>query len=139
MRTYIGSRLGERKIVLVKGEDTPRELTPTASRKLWNHSTEFDWSYGGSGPAQLALALLLDHIGKTPIEKRPTPETAPVLAERFHQMFKGEFVEKFADRWTLTEEQIDGWLRQVVAQAQTKRAQYSHEPQFPKELGGTAT
>lgn len=32
-----------------------------------------------------------------------------------------------------------GWLRQVVAQAETKREQYSHSPQFPKEMGGTAT
>jgi Family of unknown function (DUF6166) len=31
------------------------------SLKLWNHSPSgFNWGYGGSGPAQTALALLLD-------------------------------------------------------------------------------
>ena len=36
------------------------ELTPAASQKLRNHSPDgFAWGYGGSGPAQLALALAL--------------------------------------------------------------------------------
>jgi len=36
-------------------------LDPAHSLKLRNHSpTGFAWGYGGSGPAQLALALLLE-------------------------------------------------------------------------------
>jgi hypothetical protein len=43
-------------VVLVDGKELP--LGP--SLKLRNHSpTGFCWGYGGSGPAQLALALLL--------------------------------------------------------------------------------
>lgn len=35
------------------------ELAPRLD--LWNHSpTGFEWGYGGSGPAQLALAILAD-------------------------------------------------------------------------------
>jgi hypothetical protein len=38
-----------------------RELSPERSQAVMNHSpTGFSWSYGGSGPAQLALALLLE-------------------------------------------------------------------------------
>jgi len=38
-----------------------RELSPERSQAVVNHSpTGFAWSYGGSGPAQLALALLLE-------------------------------------------------------------------------------
>ena len=38
-------------------------LDPKPSQKIWNHSpTGFEWGYGGSGPAQLALALLLDYV-----------------------------------------------------------------------------
>jgi Family of unknown function (DUF6166) len=38
-----------------------RELSPERSQALMNHSpTGFAWGYGGSGPAQLALALLLE-------------------------------------------------------------------------------
>jgi hypothetical protein len=38
-------------------------LSPKASQKLRNHSPDgFNWGYGGSGPAQLALAILLDFL-----------------------------------------------------------------------------
>jgi hypothetical protein len=38
-----------------------RELTPARSLKLRNHSPDgFAWGYAGSGPAQLALAILLE-------------------------------------------------------------------------------
>ncbi len=34
------------------------ELLPGPSQKIWNHSPDgFNWGYGGSGPAQLALAV----------------------------------------------------------------------------------
>lgn len=37
-----------------------RPLSPAASQRLVNHSPDgFAWGYGGSGPAQLALAVLL--------------------------------------------------------------------------------
>jgi hypothetical protein len=40
----------------------PRKLDPRLD--LYNHSpTGFAWGYGGSGPAQLALALLADVLG----------------------------------------------------------------------------
>lgn len=36
-------------------------LSPAESLRLRNHSPSgFEWGYGGSGPAQTALALLLD-------------------------------------------------------------------------------
>ena len=38
-----------------------KELSPGRSQKLRNHSPDgFAWGYGGSGPAQLALAILLE-------------------------------------------------------------------------------
>jgi hypothetical protein len=42
--------------ILVDGE----VLDPTRSQRLRNQSPDgFNWGYGGSGPAQLALAILL--------------------------------------------------------------------------------
>ena len=36
-------------------------LDPAPSQKVYNHSPDgFMWGYGGSGPAQLALAVLLE-------------------------------------------------------------------------------
>jgi Family of unknown function (DUF6166) len=51
MKTYAGKRQGYSVSVTVDG----RRLNPRLD--LWNHSpTGFEWGYGGSGPAQLALA-----------------------------------------------------------------------------------
>ena len=56
MKQYAGRRQGYAVIVTVDG----RPLNPRLD--LWNHSpTGFEWGYGGSGPAQLALAILADH------------------------------------------------------------------------------
>lgn len=39
------------------------ELKPEKSLKVRNHSpTGFSWGYGGSGPAQLALAIILEYF-----------------------------------------------------------------------------
>lgn len=56
-------------------------LDPKPSQKVWNHSPDgFNWGYGGSGPAQLALAILL---------------AAGIRSERavtLHQAFKWAFI-----------------------------------------------
>jgi hypothetical protein len=68
---------------------------------LWNHSpTRFEWGYGGSGPAQLALALLADAAGER-------------LAVPLHQQFKSDVVAK-ADRqgFELADTQIAWWVEQ---------------------------
>lgn len=53
---------------ILKGEWSTRriwldgkELAPERSQRIRNHSPDgFAWSYGGSGPSQLALAILLE-------------------------------------------------------------------------------
>ena len=51
-----------------------KQLSPR--RDLWNHSPNgFECGYGGSGPAQLALAILADCCGDE-------------LAVQYHQAFK---------------------------------------------------
>jgi len=43
-----------------------KELDPEPSQKIHNHSPDgFNWGYGGSGPAQLALAVVLKVTGVT--------------------------------------------------------------------------
>ena len=40
-------------------------LNPQESQKTYNHSPDgFNWGYPGSGPAQLALAIMLKLTGK---------------------------------------------------------------------------
>lgn len=62
MATYKGfeARVGRGGFLVTKDGQT---LSPDKSQKVWNHSPDgFNWGYGGSGPAQLALALLLVSI-----------------------------------------------------------------------------
>jgi hypothetical protein len=41
-------------------------LDPKPSQKYRNHSPDgYNWGYGGSGPAQLALAVMLELTGKS--------------------------------------------------------------------------
>ena len=41
-----------------------KKLSPKKSQKIRNHSPDgFNWGYGGSGPAQLALAICLELFG----------------------------------------------------------------------------
>ena len=66
MKTYKGLRTGARGAaqVWVLDDRGGHLLDPTPSLNLRNHSpTGFEWNYKGSGPAQLALALLLDATG----------------------------------------------------------------------------
>jgi hypothetical protein len=75
---------------------------------LWEHSpTGFEWGYGGSGPAQLALALLADHLGDD--------EQAIAL----HQDFKWAVVTKLPHSWTLTTDDIDRVLQSLRKQEVT--------------------
>lgn len=58
-----------------------KKLSPAKSLKVHNHSPDgFAWGYGGSGPAQLALALLLEETG------------SPEFATKYYQLFKEQVI-----------------------------------------------
>ncbi len=61
-KTYHGKRGGDHARVTVTEDGTTRPL-----RHIVHHSpTGFEWGYGGSGPADLALALCADVLGERP-------------------------------------------------------------------------
>jgi hypothetical protein len=102
MKHYIGERTnGVCEVTVLDGGPQGGYALP-ARTDLRNHSpTGFEWGYGGSGPAQLALALLADALGDD--EK----------ALRHYQDFKFKVVGRLPkERWELSEEDI----RQTVAQ-----------------------
>lgn len=73
---YAGRRTERGCVVEALGADGARRPLDLRT-DLWNHSPDgFEWGYGGSGPAQLALALLADVTGDGE------------LAARQHQDFK---------------------------------------------------
>jgi len=97
MKRYAGRRQGYVVNVTVDG----RRLNPRLD--LWNHSpTGFEWGYGGSGPAQLALAILAAHCGNDE------------QALNFYQRFKWAVIAELPHRgWTLTSDQIDAVLHSL--------------------------
>lgn len=99
MKTYVGQRLGYAAVVTVDG----RRLNPR--RDLWNHSPDgYEWGYGGSGPAQLALAILADHCRNDG------------QALNLYQRFKWAVVAELPYRgWTLTTEGIEAVLQKLQA------------------------
>jgi len=71
---------------------------------LVDHSpTGFEWGYGGSGPAQLALALLADALRASGRDNRTTDREAV----RLHQRYKWGIVAGLAkDGWTITRKSV---------------------------------
>ncbi|MDS0296689.1 DUF6166 domain-containing protein [Halogeometricum luteum] len=103
---YVGYRRRGRAIV--EKHPDQEQLTLDRSLELTSHSPSgFEWGYGGSGPAQLALALLLDH----------TDDEEVALAE--YMAFKTEVVSQLEctgsdGYWRLTGREIDAALRETV-------------------------
>lgn len=100
MKNYVGHRKSTGIEVRVIKGNTSYILSPSASLKLINHSpTGFEWGYGG--PAQLALAVLLDYLGD------------PKKARALYQSFKWDFVARFDyEGFEIKGVQIDQWLMQ---------------------------
>jgi Family of unknown function (DUF6166) len=111
---YRGERLsGPRGQVLgVRVTVDIRPLDPRPSQKIWNHSPcGFEWGYGGSGPAQLSLALVLDATGD------------PDLALESYQWFKWGVVACWGDRWTITAGEIFDWLERYKRERKSASAE----------------
>jgi len=82
-----------------------KELSPGPSLKVWNHSPDgFAWGYGGSGPAQLALALALLKLERD-------------KAVQVHQSLKWELVAKLPQADFSIDFDFDTFLTGVIGQA----------------------
>ena len=152
-RVYRGVRWPDRCVVLADGEP----LSPR--NDLFNHSPSgFEWGYPGSGPAQLALALLADHFALRPESMRvaksilgihdaiaPMPGeeavfavTSDELAVRLHQKFKAAVVAglprifgerlKYGLEWELTSNSIDEALGAMERAKEMRLALSLHQP-----------
>lgn len=80
------------------------ELDAAPGQQLYNHSPDgFEWGYGGSGPAQLALSLLLDYTGDAEV------------ALQFYQAFKAAHIagrpRELNSTWKIGAHQIESFLQ----------------------------
>jgi len=93
MKTYSGDRTIDGIQVLVDGQP----LDPRADLKAYSKNG-FEWSYEGPEPAQLAFAMLVDHLAD------------PERAEALHGAFMREVVANFDNSWEMTSADIDADL-----------------------------
>ncbi len=96
MKVYRGGRGLDGAIVTVDG----RRLDPRTDLKRLS-ATGFEWTYEGAGPAQLALALLADHLG----------DAAEAL--RLYQRFMRAVVAELDNSWELTSDDIAAALAEL--------------------------
>ena len=68
-------------------------------KHIERHSPDgFNWGFGGSGPADSALSILTDCLGKE-------------QANHLYQPFKWEFVAGWKEKWSISEEEIRDWVK----------------------------
>ncbi len=95
-KTYRGDRTIEG--ILVTVDDAP--LAERTDLKAIS-DTGFEWSYEGEAPAQLALALLADHLG----------DDGRALAA--YEPFMRHVVANFSNEWEMEGADIDEALRNI--------------------------
>lgn len=103
----------------IKGEFATRrvwvdgkEMDPGEGRKIHDHSPDgFNWGYGGSGPAQLALTLVIETAKFIP---RGDGHLPIMKAVPYYQDFKWEYVAQ----WPQSDFEVDidavGWLLRKI-------------------------
>lgn len=98
---------------LGKSNFTTSKLNPRLD--LINHSpTGMNWGYAGSGPAQLALALLADVLKDDD------------RAIHLHQRFKFKLITRLkTDEWKLTEREIIEIVRNIEAEMKSDAKRYA--------------
>jgi hypothetical protein len=113
----------KKTVVIFRGERTPLEeqnkvIFSIDGGQTWanlplfldevNHSpTGFEWGYWGSGPAQLAYAVLRIHC--TLARGDPAEDTPRHNYQTFKQDFIGSIRKDF---WEIDSRQIEYWLRE---------------------------
>jgi hypothetical protein len=112
MSLYQGQRIDG--VCLVTQDGHP--LSPRWSLTIRNHSPAgFNWGHEGSGPAQLALAILLE-------------ETTVQEAQHLYQWFKRAAIARIAtDKWSMMSESIQVLLARL-------RAEHPEEPVEEEEV-----
>lgn len=109
--------LQDENLVIYKFENEEFWANLPLFLKEVNHSpTGFEWGYNGSGPAQLAYAILRTYF----LSQKYTPVDSKRLAQKHYQNFRILFISTFkGDEWTISSDDITstfmggeriGWL-----------------------------
>lgn len=94
MKTYKGKRTIDGLVVTVDGKPLPEHYEV---KQFTNRS--FEWTYEGTSPRQLALAILFDYLGDK--------ERAVALSASFMK----DVIANLGNDWQLTGDELDAYLR----------------------------
>jgi hypothetical protein len=101
------------EVIVIDANAPPPRVNPLHH---WScHSPDgFEMGYAGSGPADLALAILSDHLGVDPdldyTKLGSGDDELANKAYRLHQDFKVDWITRSRDALTITGGDIDDWL-----------------------------
>jgi hypothetical protein len=98
VKLYRGGRSLDGAVVTVDG----KPLDPRYDLRQLS-ATGFEWTYEGAGPAQLALALLADHLGDD------------ARALQLYEPFMRHLVAELDNSWELNSADIDATLAELPA------------------------
>lgn len=93
-KIYEGKRTMDGLVVTVDGKKLPEHYEVKQFTKRG-----FEWTYDGTSPQQLALAILFDHLGDR--------ERAIALSEPYMK----DVIANLDNDWQLSGEDVDGYLR----------------------------
>jgi Family of unknown function (DUF6166) len=94
MKTYEGKRTIDGLVVTVDGKPLPEHYEVRQFTKRG-----FEWTYDGTSPRQLALAILFDHLGDK--------DRAIALSEPYMK----DVVANLDNDWKLTGADVDAYVR----------------------------
>jgi uncharacterized protein DUF6166 len=94
VKTYEGKRTIDGLVVTVDGKPLPEHYEVKQFTKRG-----FEWTYDGTSPRQLALAILFDYLGDE--------ERAVALSEPYMK----DVVANLDNDWQLTGEEVDAYVR----------------------------
>ena len=102
---YFGEKNGDpgpQKVMVKVDYEEGGKVTEELEHVEQHSPDGFNWGYGGSGPADLALSILADFC-----DRKRMPED---IAEKYHQAFKSDFVAQFGDKFEIDDYTIGKWI-----------------------------
>ncbi len=97
MKIYQGKRTMDGLVVTVDGQKLPEHYEVKQFTRRG-----FEWTYEGTSPQQLALAILFDHLGDK--------DRAIALSERYMK----DVIANLDNAWRLTTHEIDAYLSKTA-------------------------
>ena len=94
MKSYAGRRTMDGLVVTVDGKPLPEHYEVKQFTRRG-----FEWTYDGTSPQQLALAILFDHLGDK--------DRAIVLSEPYMK----DVIANLDNDWRLSSDEVDAYLR----------------------------